>query len=165
MMRGLIAVTVVLIGFSSPLCRLAGAEIVPPGFAPIPTGHHVLVGGRVVVRPGTELTNGTIVIRDGTIVAVGSGLPAPAGARVWDLAGAVVYAGFLDPYLTLGTNAPPVNTGYLEPIDGSLTSGGPRYFGVTGQERDPGRPGPAHGITDIAPERRVADSLSPDPKA
>jgi len=165
MMRGLIAVTVVLIGFSSPFGRLAGAEIVPPGFTPIPSGNHVLVGGRVVVRPGTELTNGTIVIRDGTIIAVGSGLPAPSGARVWDLAGAVVYAGFLDPYLTLGTNAPPVNTGYLEPIDGSLTSGGPRFFGVTGQERDPGRPGPGHGIADIAPERRVADTLSPDPKA
>jgi imidazolonepropionase-like amidohydrolase len=164
MTRGFLAAALVTTAFLGVETLGARADIAPPGFTPIPDGHHALVGARIFIRPGTELTNGTIVIRDGIIVAVTSGLPSPEGARVWDLAGTVVYAGFLDPYLTLGSKPSPVTIPPGEPLEGGLTSGGPRYFGVIGQERDPGRPGPAHGIADIAPERRVVDTLSPDPK-
>src|SRR5205823_2706820 len=66
------------------ICRIAGvliaasffsnasaAELLPPGFRPLPLGVHALVGGKIVVRPGEVLDSGTIVIRDGLIKAVG----------------------------------------------------------------------------------------------
>jgi imidazolonepropionase-like amidohydrolase len=55
-----------------------------------------LVGGRVVVKPGEELEKGTIVLRDGRIVTVGAQVAVPADARVHDMAGTTIYAGFID---------------------------------------------------------------------
>src|SRR5690242_2359686 len=76
-------------------------ELLPPGFRPLPLGVHALVGGKVVTKPGEMLQNGTIVIRDGLIKAVGEGVEIPADARVWDMKGRVIYAGFIEPYLLL----------------------------------------------------------------
>lgn len=142
------------------------AELPAPGFNPESRGEHALVGAIVFTQPGNALTNATILIRDGRIAGVGTSVAIPPGARVWDMAGAVVYSGFIDPYLSLGSTAGAVNTTYREPgSESALTSGGPRFFGVNGQERDPGTTGPGYGIADITPERRVATTLSPDPKA
>jgi imidazolonepropionase-like amidohydrolase len=44
--------------------------------------------------PAGEIADGTVVIRDGKIAAVGAGAAVPAGARVVDAAGAVVTPGF-----------------------------------------------------------------------
>jgi imidazolonepropionase-like amidohydrolase len=71
------------------------------------TGYHALVGARVVTAPGQVLTNATIVVRNGLITAVGAGMAAPAGARVWDLKGLTVYPGFIDASADLGGDAPP----------------------------------------------------------
>ena len=71
------------------------------------TGYHALVGARVVTAPGQVLNNATIVVRNGLITAVGAGLSAPAGARVWDLKGLTVYPGFIDAHADLGGDAPP----------------------------------------------------------
>jgi imidazolonepropionase-like amidohydrolase len=70
-------------------------------------GIHALTGARVVVGPGTVLENATVVIRDGVIHAVGARLTPPADARVWDLAGRTLYAGFLDPYADVGMPSRP----------------------------------------------------------
>src|SRR5262245_45658810 len=59
---------------------------------------HALVGGRLVIAPGKVVERGTLVIRDGAIVAAGADVAAPADARVWDLAGKTIYAGFIDAY-------------------------------------------------------------------
>ena len=71
------------------------------------TGFHALVGARVVTAPGQVLTNATIVVRNGLIIAVGAGMAPPAGARVWDLKGLTVYPGFIDASADLGGDAPP----------------------------------------------------------
>ena len=55
---------------------------------------------RVIVRPGEELEDAAILVERGVIVAVGTGLAAPEGARV--LQGAVACAGFVDPWSSLG---------------------------------------------------------------
>ncbi len=146
------------------LPSLAAETFNAPGFNPNPSRHDSLVHARVFVKPGVELTNATVILRDGRIEAVEVGLAPAAGSRVWDLTGTVVYAGFIDPHLALGAKKPPVDTSESEPDRGNLTSGAPRFFGVPGQESDPGRPGPSHGLKDISPERRVADDLSPDGK-
>src|SRR5436305_6224580 len=74
------------------------AELQPPGYRPKPLGVHALVGARVVIRPGEILEPGTIIIRDGLITDVGGAAAVPADARVWDMKGTTVYAGFIDPY-------------------------------------------------------------------
>jgi imidazolonepropionase-like amidohydrolase len=71
------------------------------------SGFHALVGARVVTGPGQVLENATIVIRNGLIVSVGRGQQAPAGARVWDLAGQTVYPGFIDAHADLGMDQVP----------------------------------------------------------
>ena len=55
---------------------------------------------RVIVRPGEELTNGTILIERGVIVSIGQDLRIPEGTRV--IEGAVACAGFVDPWSSLG---------------------------------------------------------------
>ncbi len=57
---------------------------------------HALVGGRVVVSPTETVENGTVVVRDGLIEAVGADIPVPADARVWDVHGRTIYAGFIE---------------------------------------------------------------------
>ncbi len=71
------------------------------------TGFHALVGARVVTAPGQVLDNATVVIRDGLIQQVGRNMQAPAGARVWDLAGHTVYPGFIDAHADLGMDDVP----------------------------------------------------------
>ncbi len=140
---------------------LSSAELLPPGFRPLPLGIHALVGGKVVVKPGEVLDPATIVIRDGLIQAVGRNVDAPPDARVWDMKGLTIYAGFIDPYLMLAATNAPVSTARTEPI--GLTSG-IKFFGVPGQETDPGNRGPGPRISSLAPERRIAQTYSPDSK-
>ncbi|MEE8615691.1 MAG: hypothetical protein V3T11_10835, partial [Roseateles sp.] len=63
---------------------------------------HALTGARLVLAPGQVVDNGTLVMRDGVIVAAGANLKPPAGARVWALPGRTVYAGFIDAASSLG---------------------------------------------------------------
>ena len=72
------------------------AELLPPGFRPLPVGVHALRGGNVVIKPGESLTNGTIVIRDGIISAVGANVAIPEDARIWEMKGHTIYAGFIE---------------------------------------------------------------------
>ncbi len=66
---------------------------------------HALTGARLVLAPGQVVENGTLVLRDGVIVAAGRDVAVPAGARVWKLDGRTVYAGFIDLASTLGVPA------------------------------------------------------------
>ncbi len=142
------------------------SDILPPGFRPLPLGVHALVGGRVVARPGEVLDEGTIVIRDGFIMAVGKEVVPPADARVWDMKGTTVYAGFIDPYLVLGGTTPPVATSYVEPASAaSLTSPGLGFYGTPGARTDPGNPGPGAEVARITPEHRAVRDYSPNEKS
>ncbi|MBR7747517.1 amidohydrolase family protein [Undibacterium baiyunense] len=66
---------------------------------------HALTGARLVVAPGKVIENGTLVLRDGVIVAAGPNLPVPNGAKVWKLEGRTVYPGFIDMASTVGVPA------------------------------------------------------------
>jgi imidazolonepropionase-like amidohydrolase len=63
---------------------------------------HALTNARIVVAPGRELTNATLVIRNGVIEAVGANVRPPADARVWDMSGRTLYPGFIDAYADVG---------------------------------------------------------------
>jgi len=74
---------------------------VPASFSPPATSETVAIRvGRVILRPGEELADGTILIERGVIVAIGKDLSIPQGARV--IEGAVACAGFVDPWSGLG---------------------------------------------------------------
>ena len=140
-------------------------ELLPPGFRPLPLGVHALVGGKVVLRPGETLEGGTIVIRDGFIQAVGKNVVLPPDARVWDMKGTTIYAGFIEPYLVPGATNPPVETADSEPVAGaSFTSPGVKFFGAPGVQTDMGNPGPGYEIAKITPERRAVRDYSPKDK-
>lgn len=125
---------------------------------------HALVGARVVVKPGMVLNGATLIIRNGRVQAV---LPkeqagVPADARVWDLKGKTIYAGFIDPYLSLGKEkAKPVSNRWTVPIDARA---GVSFTGVPTTKTDMGRKGPGHEITGVRPDYRVSAEFSPDPK-
>ena len=62
-----------------------------------------ITGGTVATAVGdTVITNGTVIVRDGRIVAVGQGLAVPAGATVIDATGKYVTPGLIAGMSTLG---------------------------------------------------------------
>lgn len=141
---------------------LADDLIRPPGHRPLESSAHALVGARVVVKPGQEMEKATIVLRDGRFVAVGENVEAPADARVHDMAGMTIYAGFIDAHVSLakstarkveGDEGPPV-----EALD--LTAGaGSGFLGTTSAAGEPGTK------SVVTPERRMAREFAPEKKA
>ncbi|MEO6035019.1 MAG: amidohydrolase family protein [Verrucomicrobiota bacterium] len=138
---------------------LSAVELLPPGHRPLPLGVHALVGAKVFVKPGEALDSATVVIRDGLIESVGEKVEPPADARVWDMKGLTIYAGFIDPYFNPGSKPAP-EAPAPKP---DLTAG--RFFGVAGGETDPGGAGAGYEVAQVSPERRVARTYAPDLKA
>lgn len=54
-----------------------------------------IVNARILNPGAAEIPSGTVVVRDGKIVAVGASVPTPAGAQVVDAKGGVVTPGFV----------------------------------------------------------------------
>lgn len=116
------------------------------------------------MKPGQVLDPGTILIRNGLIEAVGRDIAAPADARVWDMKGTAIYAGFIDPYLIAdGGSNRPVSTTESEPVQ-NLTYGGVKFYGAPGVRTDMGKSGPSFEVSKISPEIQVARTYSPDGK-
>ncbi len=61
---------------------------------------HAITDVRIVVAPGQTIENGTVVVRDGVIAAVGSDVAVPEDARVWERSDLTVYPGLIEPYAT-----------------------------------------------------------------
>jgi imidazolonepropionase-like amidohydrolase len=87
---------------------LACAALAQPLYAqpttePIET--YALTNARIVVAPGRVIERGTVVLRDGRIVAVGPQVQVPADALAIDLTGRTVYAGLIDVATSIGVPA------------------------------------------------------------
>ena len=76
-----------------------GSPTTQQGVLP-PRGTYVIRNARVVTVSGADIENGSVVIRDGKIEAVGASVNAPAGAQQIDGRGLFVYPGMID----LGTS-------------------------------------------------------------
>lgn len=118
---------------------------------------HALVGGRVVVAPGRVIERGTLVLRDGVIVAVGAEVAVPADARVWDVAGRTLYPGFIEAHTSaflpsawqprpIGPQ-PPDAPGSAAPPSGAAADAGARAWNPR-----------------VTPERTAARALAADGK-
>jgi len=62
---------------------------------------------KIVVSPGKVITKGALIVRDGTIEAVGDNVIVPADARVLDMTGYVLYPGLIDLSSDYGVPRPP----------------------------------------------------------
>lgn len=116
---------------------------------------HALVGGRIVVAPGQVIENGTLVLRDGVVEAVGANLTPPADARVWDVTGRTLYAGFIESGTTLFLPEA------WKPV-------APRADDAPPAATPPAAPAPRTGTyawnSRITPERSAGRALLPDVK-
>jgi len=141
-------------------CIPITAEIVTPGNHPIPPDHHALTNAKVIIKPGTTLNDATVVINNGRIISVTENGKPPKTARVWDMRGHTIYAGFIDPYVT---DVKPISTTMTQRISGNeaTAAGKPGFFGAAGNELDPGQTGPGAGLSTITPDFHIVDSLSP----
>ena len=80
---------------------LPAQDSIPASPSPA-TGSYVIRGATIVPVSGPRIPNGTVVITNGTIAAVGANVSAPAGATVIDGSGLFVYPGMIDSGTQLG---------------------------------------------------------------
>ena len=67
-----------------------------------PRGTFAIRNARIVTVTGPDIENGTVVIRDGKIEAVGANVSVPAGAQTIDGRGLSVYPGMIDAGTNMG---------------------------------------------------------------
>lgn len=72
-------------------------------------------GGTIHRVNGPPIANGTVIIRDGLIEAVGGDVAVPPGATIIDATGQHVYPGFIDALTSVGLPAPPRRRGGERP--------------------------------------------------
>ena len=125
---------------------------------------HALVGGKIIIKPGVLIENGTIIIRNGRVESVfeTGKIAVPPDCRVWEMNGKTIYAGFIDPYLSLGDDkAKPVSNRWTVPIDARSNI---NFKGLPTTKKDMGNKGPGYGIVEIRPQHKVSDTFSPNDK-
>lgn len=66
---------------------------------------YAFTNATIIKDPNTTISNGTMVIRDGKIVALGQGLKVPAGAIEVNAQGKYIYPSFIDIFSDFGTPA------------------------------------------------------------
>ncbi len=81
---------------------LAVVASASPLFAQAPAKTYAIENARIVTLAGAPIENGTLVIVDGKIAAVGAGVAVPAGAERIDGKGLQIYPGFFDAATQLG---------------------------------------------------------------
>ena len=63
---------------------------------------YAITHAKIFTLTGPPIEDGTVVIHDGKIAAVGAGVPIPVGAQVIDAKGLQVYPGLFDPVTQMG---------------------------------------------------------------
>lgn len=112
-------------------------------------GTYAITDARIVPVSGPVIERGTIVIRDGLIVAVGAAVRAPADARIVNGSGLSVYPGLIDAYGTLGLRAAPGGGG------GGFGGG---FGGGAAPQRPAGAPN-SRSPVGLQPEVRAIDQI------
>lgn len=70
--------------------------------APAQPGFLAIVNARIVPVNAEEIPNGTILVENGKIKAIGPNLEIPAGTRIVEASGLVAFPGMIDSYSSLG---------------------------------------------------------------
>jgi imidazolonepropionase-like amidohydrolase len=85
----------------SVMAQQIGNSTTQQGVIP-PRGVFAIRNARIVTVSGPDIENGTVVIRDGKIDAVGANVSVPAGAQTIDGSGLSVYPGMIDAGTNMG---------------------------------------------------------------
>lgn len=67
-----------------------------------PSSAYAITHAKIFTLAGSPIEDGTVVFRDGKIIAVGAGIDIPAGAEVKDAKGLQVYPGMFDSITQMG---------------------------------------------------------------
>ena len=98
----MIKTLVALLLFTSAIvAQQIGNPTTQDGVLP-PRGTIAIRNARIVTVSGPDIENGTVVIRDGKIEAVGTNVSVPAGAQTIDGRGLSVYPGMIDAGTNMG---------------------------------------------------------------
>ncbi|HWB13435.1 MAG TPA: amidohydrolase family protein [Pirellulales bacterium] len=102
------------------LCFLGAGLLYSPAFAEVPStvpaaglregapAAYAFTGARIVVAPDKVIERGTLVVRDGVVVAVGADVEPPADARIWKFSqgdARSIYPGLIDAFSELSAEA------------------------------------------------------------
>ena len=95
-----------ILNFSSRALALAltASLAIPAWTQTAAPASYAIKGGKVFTLAGPAIENGTVLIRDGKIAAVGAGIAIPQDAQVIDATGLEVYPGMFDPVTQIGLN-------------------------------------------------------------
>src|SRR5688572_23434841 len=77
------------------------------GVAAPKLGHYAFTNATIVKDASTTISNGTLIVKDGKIVSVGTNLKVPAGAVEIKCDGKYLYPSFIDIYADYGIPAKP----------------------------------------------------------
>ncbi len=102
-----------------------------PGITGAQLNDYAITGGTVVTVSGATIPNGTVLVQDGLITAVGAGVTIPAGMERFDASGKFVYPGLIDGGTGLGLQeaggmAGPVDNFELGPYNPHIEA----YIGI-----------------------------------
>jgi imidazolonepropionase-like amidohydrolase len=84
-----------MIAAAGCFCLSASAQSQPPST-------YALTHAKIFTLAGSPIEDGTLVIKDGKIAAVGASVEVPAGAEVIDAKGLQIYPGLFDPVTQMG---------------------------------------------------------------
>ncbi|RMI06523.1 MAG: amidohydrolase, partial [Calditrichaeota bacterium] len=108
-----------------------------------------LVHARIVQKPGVIINDGTVVIRDGVIEAVGKQVNIPPDARIVDYTGRTLYPGLIELYQPMAEPKPQGGSGQNAPRQ---------------QKTEPAASAAGHWNSRVHPEWRAVDHLRPEAK-
>jgi len=114
--------------------------------------NYAITNARIVTVSGPVIERGTVVIRNGLIVAAGANVTAPSDARVIDGAGLTVYPGLIDAYTNLALPD-------AAPSPAPAGAGG-AFFVVQPQARPASGPNSTQPVG-LQPEVMVEDVIRP----
>ncbi|HEY5838921.1 MAG TPA: amidohydrolase family protein [Pyrinomonadaceae bacterium] len=117
----------------------------------IGTDTYAITNARIVTGSGPVIDRGTVVFRDGLIVAVGANVAAPADARVIDGTGLTVYPGIIDANTTLAIPRPSPTPG----------GGGGAFAGLFGQSAPSATSPNSPNLPGMQPEILASDLIRP----
>ena len=86
------------------LALVLAASLTIPAWSQTTSSAYAIKGGKVFTLAGPAIENGTVIMREGKIAAVGANIAIPSDAQVIDATGLEVYPGMFDPVTQIGLN-------------------------------------------------------------